>query len=280
LNPSGSSLLAATYFGDATGSGDGITAAGPIVLDSAGNVYIAGQASPFVAQVNPVQTTPNGPALAFAAKFDAGLSKLLFSTLLGNNAAGSTSAAGLAVDSSASIYLAGNVGGAGALSTTPGVLQAAFGGTSGGWGGTYGDGFVAKISAVGAGPAPSMDGGTDGAGGATDASVDVPTAGADAGLATVADAGGAGPGTGGATGSSPDSGSPAANPASHSGCAFAAGSSEMPAAVSAWLLVLAALAMLRRRGRTRLATLSANRRESAQSVRRLRGSHSPKMHDG
>ena len=248
LNPNGSSLLAATYFGDSTG-GDGIAAAGPIVLDSTGNVYIAGQASPFVAQVNPIQTTPNGPALAFVAKFDPGLSKLLFSTLLGNNAARSTSAAGLAVDSSANIYLAGNVGGAGALSTTPGVFQAAFGGTSGGYGGTYGDGFVAKISAVGAGPAPSMDGGTDGAGGATDASVDVPASGADAGLTTVADAGGPGSGTGGATGSSPDSGSPAVKPASHSGCAFAVGSRGMPATASfrSWLLVLAALAMLRRR---------------------------------
>ena len=248
LNPNGSSLLAATYFGDSTG-GDGIAAAGPIVLDSTGNVYIAGQASPFVAQVNPIQTTPNGPALAFVAKFDPGLSKLLFSTLLGNNAASSTSAAGLAVDSSANIYLAGNVGGAGALSTTPGVFQAAFGGTSGGYGGTYGDGFVAKISAVGAGPAPSMDGGTDGAGGATDASVDVPASGADAGLTTVADAGGPGSGTGGATGSSPDSGSPAVKPASHSGCAFAVGSRGMPATASfrSWLLVLAALAMLRRR---------------------------------
>ena len=266
LNPNGSSLLAATYFGDSTGSGDGIAAAGPIVLDSTGNVYIAGQASPLVAQVNPIQTTPNGPALAFAAKFDPGLSKLLFSTLIGNNAAGSTSAAGLAVDSSANIYLAGNVGGAGALSTTPGAFQAAFGGTSGGYGGTYGDGFVAKISAVGAGPVPSMDGGTDGAGGATDVSVDVPASGADAGLTTVADGGGAGSGTGGtggATGSgsggtggvqgnadaSPDSGSPGAKPASHSGCAFAVGSREMPAMASfrAWLLVLAALAMLRRR---------------------------------
>ena len=249
LNPNGSSLLAATYFGDSTGSGDGIAAAGPIVLDSTGNVYIAGQASPFVAQVNPIQTTPNGPALAFIAKFDPGLSKLLFSTLLGNNTAGSTSAAGLAVDSSANIYLAGNVGGAGALSTTPGVFQATFGGTSGGYGGTNGDGFVAKISAVGAGPVPSMDGGTNDAGGATDVSVDVPASGADAGLTTVADAGGPGSGTGGATGSSPDSGSPAAKPASHSGCAFAVGSREIPATASfrAWLLVLAALAMLRRR---------------------------------
>ena len=253
LNPNGSSLLAATYFGDSTGSGDGIAAAGPIVLDSTGNVYIAGQASPFVAQVNPIQTTPNGPALAFAAKLDPGLNKLLFSTLLGNNAAGSTSAAGLAVDSSANIYLVGNVGGAGALSTTPGVFQAAFGGTSGGYGGTYGDGFVAKISAVGAGPAPSMDGGTDGAGGATDVSVDVPASGADAGLATVADGGGAGSGTGGTGGvqgsASPDSGSPGAKPASNSGCAFAVGSREMSALASfrAWLLVLAALAMLRRR---------------------------------
>ncbi|HME69297.1 MAG TPA: SBBP repeat-containing protein, partial [Myxococcota bacterium] len=42
LNPIGTTLLAATYFGDLTGSGDGITLGGPIVLDATGNVFITG----------------------------------------------------------------------------------------------------------------------------------------------------------------------------------------------------------------------------------------------
>jgi len=64
-----SSLLAATYFGDSTGSGRQLRAAGPIRARSTGNVYIAGRRVPLWAQVNPSRPA-NGPALAFVAKFD------------------------------------------------------------------------------------------------------------------------------------------------------------------------------------------------------------------
>ncbi len=45
LNPSGTALLASTYFGGyyggVNGNADNINSMGPIVLDAAGNVYIA-----------------------------------------------------------------------------------------------------------------------------------------------------------------------------------------------------------------------------------------------
>ena len=147
LNPSGSSLLWATFFGDATGSGDGISGSGAIALDAAGNSYITGVAAHLLPQVNPIQAASASNGQAFAAKFDASGSHLLFSTLMGG-LAGSQEGSGIAVDTSGNIYVAGNTNSAG-FTTTSGVFQAAFGGTSGtGFNAFSGDGFVARISSL------------------------------------------------------------------------------------------------------------------------------------
>jgi hypothetical protein len=130
LNPSGSKLLWATYFGDATGSGDGVTGSGAIVVDAAGNSYITGIAGPLLPQVNPVQPAASGGGQAFAAKIDPTGSKLLFSTLLGG-LAGGQEGSGIAVDASGNIYVAGNTNAPLSLTATAGVFQPAFGGTSG-----------------------------------------------------------------------------------------------------------------------------------------------------
>jgi len=144
LNASGSSLVAATYFGGAANT-DGAVASGPIVLDGNGNVYIAGQANYGLVEVNPIQAALPSTCcgFAFAAKLDPTLSKLQFASLLGT---GTTSANGLAVDSGGNIYLAGNVGSNGSLTPTAGVFQPQFGGNTGTLDGNYGDGFVAKIA--------------------------------------------------------------------------------------------------------------------------------------
>ncbi len=148
LDPTGSQLLRATYFGGLTGNGDSIGFSGPIVLDAAGNVYVTGQAASAHPQVNPIQAAVAGAccSMAFVSELDPTLSNLLFSSLVGNGAVGATSAAGIAVDGSGNIYLAGNVGAVGTLAATPGVFQGSFGGRGSGYSGNYGDGFVAKIS--------------------------------------------------------------------------------------------------------------------------------------
>src|SRR5262249_45118997 len=70
------------------------------------------------------------------------------STLIGDSAAGGTFGAGIAVDAAGGLYVAGNSGKGGALATTPGVIEPAFGGTNQCCSGDVGDGFVAKILLV------------------------------------------------------------------------------------------------------------------------------------
>lgn len=148
LNPSGSALMWATYFGDATGSGDGVSGTGAIAIDAAGNSYITGVAGPLLPQVNPIQSAAAGGSQAFAATINATGTKLLFSTLVGGSA-GSQEGSGIAVDSSGNIYVAGNTNAGGAFTPTAGVFQPAFGGSSGtGFNAFSGDGFVAKISSL------------------------------------------------------------------------------------------------------------------------------------
>jgi hypothetical protein len=148
LNPSGSAFVWATYFGDATGSGDGVSGTGAIAIDAAGNSYITGVAGQLLPQVNPIQAAASGGSQAFAATINATGTKLLFSTLMGG-LAGSQEGSGIAVDSTGNIYVAGNSNAAGAFTTTAGVFQPTFGGSSGtGFNAFSGDGFVAKISSL------------------------------------------------------------------------------------------------------------------------------------
>jgi hypothetical protein len=143
LNPSGSAVLASTYYGDATGN-DEVYYPGPLVLDATGNVYVTGFGAPV--QVNSVSAATANGSSPYVAKFNANLSSLLFATVLntGGGQVGdgsSNTGAGLAVDSSGNIYLAGSTNTNGGTSTaTSGAFQPSFGG---GW-----DGWVAKISNV------------------------------------------------------------------------------------------------------------------------------------
>jgi hypothetical protein len=144
LNPEASAIDWATYFGDAPsayGSQGNVYMMGPVQLDGSGNVYITGSAIEGMPEVNPLiqislSTAEVFQMQAFVAKFDPAGSKLLFASYLGSGAENQY-AAGLAVDAEGNMYAGGNTGGA--LVSTPGAFQTAYGGG-------VTDGFVMKIA--------------------------------------------------------------------------------------------------------------------------------------
>ncbi len=147
LDPTCSSILWSTYLGGARQDGsDDVHTTGPIALDENGNVYIEGLMSSNFPMVNPVEPVPNGGnPQVLIAELDPTGSKLLFSTDIGAQGLDSVSPAGLAVDSTGNIYLAGNVNGPD-LITTPGAFEpkSPDGPCCG-----QGNGFVVRISARG-----------------------------------------------------------------------------------------------------------------------------------
>jgi uncharacterized protein (TIGR03437 family) len=124
LNPSGSAILWSTYVGGGKSDGsDALFFTGPIQLDGRGNVYIMGQAGPGFPLVNPVEPAVAGGSMELAiAELDPAGANLLFSTRIGSGGLQTSGPAGLAVDSSGNIYLAGNTIGPG-LITTKGAFQ-------------------------------------------------------------------------------------------------------------------------------------------------------------
>lgn len=137
VNFSGTALLYSTYIGGTqadTGQG--------IQVDSAGNAYVAGYTfSTDFPTMNPIQAANAGNADAFVSELNAAGTALVFSTYYGGS--GQDRAFGIALDSSANIYVAGNT-----LSsdfpTTTGVFQpiSNYGGD--------GDAFSFKLNSGGA----------------------------------------------------------------------------------------------------------------------------------
>jgi Bacterial Ig-like domain (group 3)/Beta-propeller repeat len=142
LNPSGTALLAGTYFGGSVLNNviDSISSMGPIVLDAAGNVYIAGAAAGGLAQVNSLGSSNGSGSTGspFVAEFNSSLTTLLFSTLFGTGGPGQLVADGLALDTAGNIYVAGSVNSPPSSAATAGAFQMAYGGGAS-------DVFVAKI---------------------------------------------------------------------------------------------------------------------------------------
>jgi hypothetical protein len=100
IAPDASALVYATYFG-----GSGMFASG-VAVDADGNAYITGGAAAGLPTVKALQPAFAGGATdAFVARFDATGSSLVFSTYLGGS--GDDEAAGIALDSSANVYVAG-----------------------------------------------------------------------------------------------------------------------------------------------------------------------------
>lgn len=151
LNPTGTTLLASTYFGGyyagANNTSDNVGIVSGIVLDNAGNVYIDGTGSGGLPQVNGL-THGAGAGFPFVAEFNSSLTSLVFSTLIDDGDVGQVSVDGLALDAGGNIYVAGSINGSTGSGSTTGVA------TSGAFQATYGggnsDGWVAKITVTSA----------------------------------------------------------------------------------------------------------------------------------
>jgi len=135
LNPTGSALVYSTYLG-----GTGYDYGDSIVVDTAGNAFIAGStSSPDFPTVNSLQSAfGGGPYDAFVAKFNPAGSALVYSTYLGGT--GEDDGTSIALDGAGNAYLTG-------LTSSPNFptahpMQGAFGG------GPY-DAFVAKFNPAG-----------------------------------------------------------------------------------------------------------------------------------
>jgi hypothetical protein len=144
LNPAGTTLLAATYFGGyyagANNISDQVATVGGVVLDKSNNVYLVGTSSGGLPQVNGLGSTTGTPGsiFPFVAEFNSSLTSLVFSTLIADDSVGQINVDGLALDAGGNIYLAGSV--------IPGTSLATSGAFQTGYGGGTSDGFVAKIT--------------------------------------------------------------------------------------------------------------------------------------
>jgi hypothetical protein len=139
LDPTGSTLLFATYLG-----GDQFDSADGIVLDSSGNVIVAGSTNSKNFPVSlGFQSTLLGEGDAFISKLDSSGAQLLYSSYLGGS--GSERASGIALEDSGRVLVTGTTSSSN-FPTTPSAFQAAYGG-----GNT--DAFVTKLDTTQSGVA-------------------------------------------------------------------------------------------------------------------------------
>jgi hypothetical protein len=162
------SLIYGSYLGGTQngGPGWGSDYGTGIAVDGAGGVYLTGSASTtdFPTTAGAFQRTLGGGSDAFVAKFNTSLSgaaSLLYSTYLGGSGNDGFSwdgaivydsyqkvGPGIAVDGAGNAYVAG-VTRSTNFPTTPGAIQAKFGGDGSGTTVGLGDAFVTKLNATG-----------------------------------------------------------------------------------------------------------------------------------
>ena len=137
LNSTGSTLLYSTYLG-----GSNLDLATAIVVDSAGNAFVAGTtlSTDFPTTTGAFQTTfGGGPGDAFVAKLNPSGSVLVYSTYLGGN--NEDQGLGLSLDSSGNAYVTG-LSASTNFPTTTGAFQTTFSGSSQ-------NAFVTKLNPAG-----------------------------------------------------------------------------------------------------------------------------------
>jgi hypothetical protein len=146
LTPDGCALVYGSYLGGSGQTGSPFAAEGGlgIAVNAAGNAYVTGYtSSPDFPTANPLQPTFGGGDFgdAFVAKLTADGSALVYATYLGGR--GADFGYRLAVDDAGNAYLTGSTTSPDFPTVNP--LQPAYGGG----GTTWGDAFVAKLSADG-----------------------------------------------------------------------------------------------------------------------------------
>ncbi len=134
LNPTGSTLLYATYIG-----GRGDDRAAGVAVDSSGQIYLAGStASTNFPLVSPIRLALGGSRDAFAVKLNAIGNLLVYSTYLGGS--GYDAGTAIAVDAGGHAYVAGDTQSTDFPRLNP--VQSVFGGKT--------DAFVTKLTSAGA----------------------------------------------------------------------------------------------------------------------------------
>lgn len=137
LNPTGTALVWATYLGNASNAP--LYFQGPIVLDSAQNVYVEGQGIGQLPLGGGTVSNLNAAPYVYVAKFNPTGSQVLFGAAISGAGAAPEHAGGLAVDpTTGAIYVGGAIGSGSTYVGTTGAFQTAYAG-----GGS--DGFVAKV---------------------------------------------------------------------------------------------------------------------------------------
>ncbi len=134
LNPTGTSLVYATYLG---GTGDD-SVCSALAVDASGAAYVAGwtTSADFPTTAGAFSRSYHGGNDAFVAKLNPAGSALVYSTYLGGS--GFDDAYAFAVDASGALYLTGDTTSPD-FPTTPGALSRSLHGTQS-------DGYVAKLS--------------------------------------------------------------------------------------------------------------------------------------
>jgi hypothetical protein len=130
LNAAGTALVYSTYIGPEIGTG--------IVVDSAGNAYLTGQAAGnYPTTPGAFQTVSAGSSEAFVTKMNSTGTALIYSTFLGGS--GFDAASDIAIDSAGNAYVTGQA--QAGFPVTPGAFQTSFNGAA--------DAFVTKLNSTG-----------------------------------------------------------------------------------------------------------------------------------
>ena len=135
FNGSLTGLLASTYLGGSNGD-----EANALVIDSSGNIYIAGftDSSEFPTTASAYDTSRGGATDAFISEFNGALTSLLASTYLGGSGIGDVCYS-LAIDSGGNIYATGYTKSSD-FPTTTGAYDTSYNDSSGSY-----DTFIAKL---------------------------------------------------------------------------------------------------------------------------------------